>query len=102
MKLFRKYYSDMDADSFLLTGSNNYIEPRLLNYRFQQYIEDCELSDVHFHTLRHTFATRCIEHGVDVKTLSEILDHYDVNITLNRYVHPSLELKRIGMEKLHS
>ena len=101
MKLFRKYYYEMEAYSFLLTGSKYYIEPRLLNYRFQQYIAECKLSNVHFHTLRHTFATRCIERGVDVKSLSEILGHYDVNITLNRYVHPSIELKRCSMEKLH-
>lgn len=101
MKLFKKYYSNFKPGDFLLTGSDKYIEPRLLNYRFHQYIADCELKDVHFHTLRHTFATRCIERGVDVKSLSEILGHYDVNITLNRYVHPSLELKRSGMEKLH-
>lgn len=101
MKLFQKYYYNIEPDCFILTGSDKFIEPRLLNYRFRQYIADCELSDVHFHTLRHSFATRCIERGVDVKSLSEILGHYDVNITLNRYVHPSLELKRSSMEKLH-
>lgn len=101
MKLFKEHFYDMSAESFILTGSEKYIEPRLLNYKFQQYIADCGLADLHFHTLRHTFATRCIERGVDVKTLSEILGHYDVNITLNRYVHPSLELKRCSMEKLH-
>lgn len=50
--------------------------------------------------LRHTFATRCIELGFDVKSLSEILGHATVNITLNRYVHPSMELKQQNMQKL--
>ena len=58
------------------------------------------LSEHSFHALRHTFATRCVESGFDVKTLSEVLGHADVNITLNRYVHSSLELKRVNMEKL--
>ena len=49
---------------------------------------------MNFHALRHTFATRCIESGVDIKALSEILGHASVNITLNRYVHSSLEMKR--------
>ena len=56
--------------------------------------------DVHFHTLRHTFATRCIELGFDVKTLSEILGHANTTITMNRYVHPSMDLKRENMKKL--
>ena len=54
------------------------------------------------HTFRHTFATRCIELGFDVKSLSEILGHATVNITLNRYVHPSMELKQQNMQKLSS
>ena len=48
----------------------------------------------------HTFATRCIELGFDVKSLSEILGHATVNITLNRYVHPAMELKQQNMQKL--
>ncbi|MBR6901070.1 MAG: tyrosine-type recombinase/integrase, partial [Synergistaceae bacterium] len=54
------------------------------------------------HTLRHTFATRCVELGFDVKSLSEILGHANVNITLNRYVHPSMKLKHANMNKLNS
>lgn len=50
--------------------------------------------------LRHTFATRCIELGVDVKTLSEILGHANVSTTLNTYVHSSMERKREQLEKL--
>ena len=56
--------------------------------------------NAHFHTLRHTFATRCIEVGFDVKSLSEILGHANVSITLNRNVHPSMELKQKNMDKL--
>ena len=52
------------------------------------------------HTLRHTFATRCVELGFDIKSLSEILGHASVNITLNRYVHPSMDLKQRNMNLL--
>ena len=89
------------ADTFVLTGSHRYMEPRVLQFRFQKYMQSCELKDVHFHTLRHTFATRCIEAGVDVKTLSEILGHSSASVTINRYVHCSMEMKRKNMEKLH-
>ena len=50
--------------------------------------------------LRHTFATRAIEAGFDVKSLSEILGHANVNITLNRYAHPTMKMKLYNMEKL--
>lgn len=52
------------------------------------------------HPLRHTFATRAIENGMDVKTLSEILGHEDVSTTLNLYVHSSEEVKKESMNKL--
>ena len=52
------------------------------------------------HTLRHTFATRALESGMDVRTLSEIRGHEDVSTTLNLYCHSSLDTKREGMEKM--
>ncbi len=55
---------------------------------------------MHFHTLRHTFATRAVEVGFEIKTLSEILGHSSTTVTLDRYVHSSLELKRANMRKL--
>ena len=55
---------------------------------------------MHFHTLRHTFATRAVEAGFEIKSLSEILGHSTTTITLDRYVHSSLELKRENMRKL--
>ena len=72
----------------------------LEQYRLERYTKDCQLEGVHFHTLRHTFATRCVEIGFDVKSLSEILGHANTAITLDRYVHASLELKRAQMNRL--
>ncbi|MCI6060829.1 MAG: site-specific integrase [Dorea sp.] len=88
-------------EGYILTGrKNKYVEPRIMQNRIKTVMKDCEIKDAHFHTLRHTFATRCIEVGFDVKSLSEILGHSSVNITLNRYVHPSMQLKRQNIEKL--
>ncbi len=86
---------------YVLTGKENkFIEPRTLQNRYKAILKSCGIDNMNFHTLRHTFATRCIEAGFDVKSLSEILGHANVNITLNRYVHPSMDLKQRNMDKL--
>ena len=81
-------------------ANGKFIEPRLMQKKFGEITTACGLENVNFHTLRHTFATRCIESGFDVKTLSEILGHTNVRTTLDKYVHSSFELKQKNMEKL--
>lgn len=78
------------------------MEPRTYQNHFQKYLREAGVEKTNFHVLRHTFATNCIDHGADVKSLSEILGHSDVKITLNRYVHPTLETKRQHMNALAS
>ena len=96
---FRKSCA-VSGDSFLLTGTGAYIEPRLYAYSFKQFLDKNHMKHYGFHALRHTFATRCIESGFDAKSLSELLGHANVKITLERYVHPSLDLKREHMRRL--
>ena len=91
---------DSDGSYFLASENVKMVEPRLMQKHFGKITELCALDGVTFHTLRHTFTTRCIECGFDAKTLSEILGHSDVKTTLNRYVHCSLELKRNSMNLL--
>lgn len=97
--LCRKFYSGKQ-EAFILTGIDRCMEPRKLQRRLKTYTDLCRLDRVHFHTLRHTFATRCIEAGFDIKTLSRILGHASVNITLDQYVHPNIELMRENMRRL--
>ena len=85
---------------FLGTDDIAFVEPRTMQNHFAKIVATAKIPDANYHSLRHTFATRCIEAGVDVKSLSEILGHSSVNITLNRYVHSSFEQKREGMNKL--
>ena len=87
--------------SYVLTGKEYYVEPRTMQNRFKSYIKESGIADASFHCLRHTFATRCVEVGFEIKSLSEVLGHANVNITLNRYVHSSFELKYLNMNKLH-
>lgn len=84
----------------LLQDNGNIVEPRLLQRKFAKLVVACGLEKANFHALRHTFATRCIEVGVDVKTLSELLGHADVKTTLNKYVHSSFELKQNSVDRL--
>lgn len=78
------------------------LEPRTYQYQFEKFQRQAGIDCKNFHVLRHTFATNCIGNGVDVKSLSEILGHSNVQITLNRYVHPSLDTKRQYMNHISS
>lgn len=101
LKLCKQFYGDENA--YLLTGNcTRYMEPRTLQYHMARYVKECGLTGVHLHTLRHSFATRCVEVGFEIKSLSEVLGHASPQITLNRYVHSSLELKRENIKKLTS
>ncbi len=79
---------------------NKPMEPRTYQNKFQGYLKRAGIQQKNFHILRHTFATNCINSGTDIKSLSEILGHSDVKITLNRYVHPTIETKRRHMNSL--
>ena len=87
---------------FVISETQEFTGTRTFDYRYRKLISDAGLNVVGFHTLRHTFATRCIEAGMDIKTLSEILGHASATTTLNIYVHSSLENKRIQIEKLYA
>lgn len=71
-----------------------------MQYRFKRILDAAGVDGRNFHMLRHTFATNCVESGMDVKVLSVILGHSDVKITMNRYVHPTMDSKRRQMGKL--
>lgn len=86
--------------SVLKNRNGKMVEPRLMQLTFEKYINECGLPKTNFHALRHTFATRCVEAGFDMKSLSEILGHTDVKTTLNKYVHSSIEQKQKNMELL--
>ncbi|MCM1063472.1 MAG: site-specific integrase [Eubacterium sp.] len=96
VRLLQPYREDT---GYVLYGSKP-MEPRTYQNRFIKYLEAAGIEKTNFHILRHTFATNCIDSGTDIKSLSEILGHSDVRITLNRYVHPTTEIKRQHMNTL--
>lgn len=88
------------GDFYIITGKNKSTEPRTMQNRFKAILKLCGIRNVNFHLLRHTYATVCIEKGFDPKTLSELLGHADAAITLNRYCHPSMQIKKDYVSRL--
>lgn len=89
----------MDADTFIVSGTTSPVAPRILRLHFRHVCQAVGIADVRFHALRHSFASRCIAAGCDVKTVSTLLGHSSVSTTLELYVHPTLEQKRLAVEK---
>lgn len=89
---------NINNDCYVLTNQKIYIEPRSYRKFYNDFLHKIGISELHFHCLRHTFATRCVEKGADYKSVSEILGHATIHTTLNMYVHPLLEEKRKCVE----
>ena len=98
LKPLKKQYA---KNSFFLTGSSDtYLEPRTYQKMFEKCMKECKIKDLHFHSLRHSFASDCINIGMDTKSLSEVLGHNDIKTTLQTYVHSSLKSKKKYLERL--
>ncbi len=88
------------AEAYFIGGKERCCEVRTYREFFDRFLSRNGIEHFRFHALRHTFATRYIEAGGDCKTVSELLGHASVNLTLNLYVHPQLEQKRLCIDKL--
>ena len=98
LEVLRRFHK---PGAFLLTGDKEkFIEPKTMENRFKSILKKCGLKPVGVHSTRHTFASRCIERGMDPKTLSEILGHANVATTLNTYVHSNKKSKEDGVNML--
>lgn len=86
---------------YLLTGTDKPIEPRVYRNFFYRLLDEAGVRRIKFHGLRHSFATLMVESKADIKTISTILGHSGVQITMDTYVHPSDESKRNQMAKAY-
>jgi len=100
--IVKKLYNHQNPDTYILTGTTKYIEPRLFQKKFKQLLEKLGIGTVTVHSLRHLFATKAVENRFDSKSLSEILGHAKVTFTHERYVHSSSDLKRSHMNRMAS
>lgn len=87
-------------EEYILTGSISFMEPRICLRNYKKFLKQAGIQEYSFHALRHTFATHCVEADFDPKSLSEILGHANISTTLQRYVHPSMKMKKLQMERL--
>ena len=90
--ILKKYQTE--SNNYILSNCDKWIEPRTYRRYFKKCLDKAKIGQINFHGLRHTFATNCIKLGVDYKTVSELLGHANVNITLNLYVHPQISQKK--------
>lgn len=91
---------EMSASPYVFGTGEQPAEPRTMQRRFSHLAASLSLSGVHFHTLRHTFATRMLEIGVDMKTVSVLLGHSSTNVTLHFYAHSTLDHQRRAISLL--
>ena len=101
LEMVGKFSKNKAAKDYLLsTDKKIIVEPRTMQYRLKKIYKDLDITGATFHSLRHTFATRGVEVGFDIKSLSELMGHSGVQTTLNLYVHSSIEQKRNNIELL--
>ena len=86
--------------NFLISSEGKTISVRSYQRSFELMLKRLDIKHHGFHSLRHTFATRALECGMDVKTLSEILGHKSPTITLNRYAHSMTDYKKNMMNRI--
>ncbi len=86
----------MNKNSIAISGT----EPSKLRKYFKEFISKCGIKDIRYHDLRHNFASVCIRKNFDIKALSEILGHANASVTLDRYVHTNMDIKRQYMNLL--
>lgn len=89
-----------EKDIYIFTNTNKPKDPRALEKYFKDLLLKCGIRELVFHALRHTYATRSREAGIDIKILSELLGHSTYKITLDIYVHTSLDFKKDSVNSL--
>lgn len=100
IRLVRPLTRVVNPEFFLLSNDKKPLEPKTYRSYYKRFMSDLGVSDLKFHGLRHSFATRCIESGCDYKTVSVLLGHANIGTTLNLYVHPNLDQKKKCIEKV--
>lgn len=89
------------TSEYVVSDNQAFVGTRTFDYQYRKLLKKYNIQIFSFHTLRHTYATRCAEHGMDAKTLSRLLGHSSSNTSLNIYVHPSLDIAMQYLEQIY-
>lgn len=89
-----------DAECIICSSKGDMIPPERLERTFYRILKNVGISQAGLHSLRHTFASMLFKEDVDVKTISELLGHASIQITLNTYVHLIGKPKHTAVNKL--
>lgn len=100
LKKYLEKWRKKSNSPYVCSNKNHPSEPRLLTYYFHKIRQSCELSSIHFHQLRHTFATRCIESKGDIVSISRLLGHTSTHTTLDIYTDSMLETREELIEHM--
>lgn len=100
LRLLKMMKKQSKSEYIISTKAGGIVSERSYQRTFASILRRCGVSYRNFHSLRHTFATRALEYGMDIKTLSEILGHRNATVTLNRYSHSLMSYKAEMMNKL--
>lgn len=100
LSILKELKSISKSDYVIASYKNTSIKIRAYQKSFENLLNKLEIKHYSFHSIRHTFATRLLENGVDVKTISELMGHSSPTVTLNRYVHTNIENKRKAINNL--
>ena len=102
-KMIYRLSSETDTkEDFVLSNSSFPIDPRTVQRYHEKMLQKACITHRKFHAMRHTFATRALELGIDIRTLSDILGHSKISTTLDIYAHSLLEQKRLAISKMNS
>lgn len=100
IKIIKPLMKIVNPEYYVLTNDDKPTEPRTYRAYYKELMKRLDLPDLKFHGLRHSFATRCVNANVDIKTVSVLLGHSNITTTLNVYSHPDLEQKKSAIAKM--
>ncbi|MGX7150240.1 tyrosine-type recombinase/integrase [Enterococcus ureasiticus] len=100
LKKYLQIKRENATGSYIVNCKGTFTEPRIISYRFKKVLKNAGIAPISFHSLRHSFATRCIEKGVDIATLSKILGHASVKMTLDTYADSMWETRKSALNVL--
>lgn len=100
LKRYLQQEKQLTTSKYVVSCNAHLTEPRIITSRFKKILSEAGLSSIRFHSLRHTFATRCLEQRADIATLSKIMGHSSVKMTLDTYADSLWESKELLLNKL--